>query len=86
MSNLLYKKESYAIIGAALDVYNELGPGFLEAVYHDAMKIELSGQNIPFESEKPLPICYRGHTLEHEYFPDLICYDRILRIPRENGH
>jgi GxxExxY protein len=78
MSNLLYKKESYAIIGAALDVYNELGPGFLEAVYHDAMKIELSGQNIPFESEKPLPICYRGHTLEHEYFADLICYDRIL--------
>jgi len=43
-----------------------LGPGFLEVIYHDAMKIELSEQNIPFESEKSLSVCYRGHTLDHE--------------------
>ena len=61
-----------------MEVYNELGPGFLEIIYHDAMKIELSEQNIPFESEKPLSVCYRGHTLAHEYFADLICYGRIL--------
>ncbi len=78
MTDYLYKKESYAIIGAALEVYNELGPGFLEVIYQDAMKIELAEQNIPFESEKPLSVCYRGHTLPHEYFADLICYDRIL--------
>ena len=78
MSHYLYKKESYAIIGAAMEVYNQLGPGFLEIIYHDAMKIELSEQNIPFESEKPLTVCYRGHTLAHEYFADLICYGRIL--------
>ena len=78
MSEYLYKKESYAIIGAAMEVYNELGPGFLEVIYHDAMKIELSEQNIPFESEKPLSVCYRGHILPHEYFADLICCDRIL--------
>ena len=78
MSEYLYKKESYAIIGAAMEVYNELGAGFLEAIYHDAMKIELSEQNIPFESEKPLTVCYRGQILAHEYFADLICYDRIL--------
>jgi len=78
MSHYLYKKESYAIIGAAMEVYNQLGPGFLEIIYHDAMKIELSEQNIPFESEKPLTVCYRGLTLAHEYFADLICYGRIL--------
>ena len=78
MSDYLYKKESYAIIGAALEVYNELGPGFLEIIYHDAMKIELSEQNIPFESEKPLSVCYRWHTLAHEYFADIICYERII--------
>ena len=78
MSNYLYKKESYAIIGAAMEVYNELGPGFLEIIYHDAIKIELAEQGIPFESEKPLHVYYRGHTLAHEYVADLICYDRIL--------
>jgi GxxExxY protein len=78
MTDYLYKKESYTIIGAALEVYNELGPGFLEVIYHDAMKIELSEQYIPFESEKPLSVSYRGHTLAHEYFADLICYERIL--------
>ena len=61
-----------------MEVYNELGPGFLEIIYHDAMKIELSEQNIPFESEKPLSVCYRWHTLAHEYFADIICYERII--------
>jgi GxxExxY protein len=78
MSDFLYKKESYAIIGAAIQVYNELGPGFLEAIYHDALKIELESCGIPFESEKPLSVYYRGHQLPHTYVADLICYKRIL--------
>ncbi len=78
MADYLYKKESYTIIGAAMEVYNELGPGFLEVIYQDAMKIELESQGIPFEFQKPLPVYYRGHLLPHEYIADLICYERIL--------
>jgi len=78
MSEFLYQKESYALIGAAMEVYNELGAGFLEVIYHDAMKIELETHGVPFASQKPLPVYYRGHLLPHEYVADLICYDRIL--------
>ena len=78
MSDYLYKKEAYAIIGAAMEVYNELGPGFLEVIYHDAMKVELSEQYVPFESQKELTVYYRGHQLPHSYMADLICHDRIL--------
>ncbi|KXB09543.1 hypothetical protein AKJ60_00005 [candidate division MSBL1 archaeon SCGC-AAA385M11] len=78
MTDFLYKKESYAIIGAAMEVYNVLGAGFLEAIYHDALKIELASQGVPYESQKPLPVYYRSHLLPHEYIADLICYDRIL--------
>jgi len=78
VTDILYKKESYAIIGAAMEVYNELGPGFLEAIYHDALKIELQTCGIPFESEKSLSVYYRGHQLPHTYVADLICNQRIL--------
>ena len=78
MSKYLYKKESYEIIGAAMQVYNDLGPGFLEAVYHEALTIELNSCHIPFESQKKLHVYYRGHRLEQEYIADLICYNRIL--------
>jgi len=78
MHEYLYKTESYSIIGAAMEVYNELGPGFLEAIYHDALKIELESCGIPFESEKPLSVYYRGHQLHHTYAADLICNNRIL--------
>jgi len=78
MTEYPYQEESYAIIGAAMRVYNELGPGFLEPIYHDALKIELELSNIPFESEKPLVVHYRGHQLQHTYAADLICYERIL--------
>ena len=78
MTQYLYKKETYNIIGAALTVYNELGPGFLEAVYQDALEIELGMLSIPFVSQKPLPVYYRGHLLKHDYIADLICHERIL--------
>jgi len=78
MSDYLYKKESYAIIGAAMEVYNELGSGFLEVIYHDALKIELESSGIPFESKIPLLVYYCGHQLPHEYLADMICYGRIL--------
>jgi GxxExxY protein len=78
MIKYLYQKESYDLIGAAMEVYNELGPGFLEAVYQDAFEIELQDCKIPFESQKLLTVYYRGHRLAHEYVADMVCYKPIL--------
>ena len=78
MTELLLKEEVYAVIGAAMEVHSELGLGFTEAVYHEALEIELRERGISFESEKNLRIRYKNHTLQKEYFADLICYEQIL--------
>ncbi len=75
---LLYKDESYKIIGACMKVHNELGCGFLEAVYHEALAIELKNQNIPFTQKQQLNIIYRGQTLNKHYEADFICYNEII--------
>ncbi len=59
MANLILEEESYAIIGACFDVYNELGYGFLEAVYHQCLEIEFTSRNIPFNSKAKLDIQYK---------------------------
>lgn len=76
--NLLYKDEVYQLIGACMDVHRELGCGFLEAVYQEALAIELANRNIPFEQEKLLQISYKGQLLQKEYKADFICFDRII--------
>ena len=73
-----YDKELYAIIGAAMEVQNEMGDGFLELVYHDALNIELGLRGIPFETEKPIAINYKCKPLERTYKADLVCYDQIV--------
>jgi len=55
-----------------------LGPGFLEAVYQEALEIECSRRDIPFEAQTQLPVFYKGHRLEKEYFADLLCFDQII--------
>ena len=70
--------QTYAIIGAAMEVHRELGPGFLENVYHEAMKIELTARGIPFESEVELPIFYKGQRLRCKYRADFVCYGEII--------
>ncbi|MBI5944611.1 MAG: GxxExxY protein [Chloroflexi bacterium] len=75
---LIYKDEVYAIIGAAMDVYNNLGPGFLEAVYQEAMEIETLARKIPALPEQRLYIQYKGAALKKFYEADLICYKKIL--------
>jgi GxxExxY protein len=64
MSNIIYEKESYHIIGACLEVHKELGPGFLEAVYQEALTIEFNKRKIPFEKETELRIYYKNIKLE----------------------
>lgn len=66
------------MVGAAIAVHKELGPGFLEAVYHEALEIEETERNIPFVSSKKLRIAYKGRTLTKEYEADQICFDQII--------
>lgn len=73
-----YKQESYDIIGAAMNVYNTLGHGFLEAVYQEAFEIELRNNQIPFDPQKELKIYYGDVELKQTYKPDIICYDKII--------
>ncbi len=61
-----------------MEVHSELGPGFLEAIYQEAMEIEFQSQQIPFERERRLRIYYKGIELNKEYVADFICYDQII--------
>lgn len=74
----LYKDECYNIIGCAMDVHNELGYGFLEAVYQEALSIVFAEKKIPFVREKILDITFRGRTLDKKYVADFICFDDII--------
>src|SRR5215211_6483871 len=78
MTEFLLKEEVYAIVGAAMTVHRELGAGFLEAVYQEALEIELRLRQIAFESQKPLTIIYKGRLLRKEYIADLVCYQSII--------
>jgi GxxExxY protein len=78
MTEILLKEEVYAIVGAAMTVHRELGSGFLEAVYQEALEIELRLRQIAFESQKPLTIFYKGRLLKKEYIADLVCYQSII--------
>src|SRR5689334_5140148 len=75
---LLLKDEVYAIVGAAMEVHNVLGSGFAEAVYQEALEMEFTARGIPFESQKPLAICYKGTTLKKEYVADFVCFGKII--------
>jgi GxxExxY protein len=76
--NILYKNESYRVIGAAMEVYNEIGSGFLEAVYQEALEKEFCFQNIPYKREVSFPIYYKGELLSKKYIADFVCYDKIV--------
>ena len=77
-AELLHGREVYAIIGAAIEVHKELGPGFLEAVYQEALELELQGRQIPFEAQKTLNIRYKDQVLRKTYVADIVCYDCII--------
>ena len=71
-------EECYAIVGAAIEVHSELGPGFFEAIYQEALEIELGSSRIPFEAQKQLTVSYKGRRLKKEYVADIICYGQII--------
>ena len=78
MSDLILKEEAYAVVGAAIDVHRELGPGFLESIYQEAMEIELTSRKIPFVAQQPISVRYKGLILKKQYFADLVCFERII--------
>src|SRR5260370_22649137 len=77
-TEILYKEESYKIVGACFEVYREKGCGFLEAVYQECMEIELRLQGVPFVPKRPLPLEYKNCPLPTKYEPHFICYDKII--------
>jgi GxxExxY protein len=78
MTEIIYKKESYAIVGACFEVYNGKGCGFLEPVYHECLTIESEYQRIPAISKPALTLSYRGRTLLQTYQPDFVCFERVV--------
>jgi GxxExxY protein len=78
MDELVLKEEVYAIVGAAIEVHRELGAGFLEAVYQEALERELALRGIAFEAQRELVIHYRGQPLSKIYVCDLLCFDKVL--------
>ncbi|MEZ4803720.1 MAG: GxxExxY protein [Gelidibacter sp.] len=78
MANILYKDESYSIVGVLFDVYNNLGSGFSEIVYKDAIQYELQQLNIPFEREKEFSVQYKNIILQHKFYADFVVFDKII--------
>ena len=77
-AELIYKEESYAIIGACFEIYKNKDCGFHEPIYHECLEIEFEFQRIPFLSKPPQTLQYRGRTLVQTFSPDFICYDKII--------
>jgi len=78
MSELFLADLTYKIIGACMEVHAQLGCGFLEPVYQEALSMEFDERHIPYEKEKVLEIKYKKKLLSKKYIADFICFDRII--------
>ncbi len=86
MTDLLYKEESYKIIGICMEVHNNLGAGLLEIVYKDALEFEFKNANIPFKREVEYEVNYKGTILPHNFYADFMIFDKIiLEVKATNG-
>ena len=78
MTKLIYEEESYQIRGACMEVYREMGCGYLEAVYQECLAREFKTRDISYQSQQELIIHYKGTPLHQTYRPDFICFDKII--------
>jgi len=78
MTKLLFKEETYKVIGACITVHKKLGSGFLESVYQEALAKELSKAKIPFKQQEKLNIYYDNEILKKYFMADFVCYDKII--------
>jgi len=76
--DLIYRDEVYALVGACFEVYNELGSGYLEDPYQEALELELECRGIPYVAKPKLPIYYKGVLLMKKYEPDFVPYEKII--------
>lgn len=76
--DILYPDERYQIMGAVMAVYNEMGNGFIEPVYQDALELELKARGIPYSREQLINIQYKGQPIAHFYKADFVCYEKII--------
>ena len=75
--NYIYKEESKLLLGLAMQLHRELGCGFKEKVYQDAFEVLLNENDVPYEREKHIVMTYHGVVLDHDFFYDFLCYDKI---------
>lgn len=75
---IVYREESYRIIGACFEVHNEKGAGFLEAVYQECLAIEFAASAIPYQQKKDIRLQYKGQVLKQFYQPDFFCFEKIV--------
>ena len=78
LANSIYPDETYAIVGAAMEVHRILGPGFSESIYQEALAIEFERQGIPFEKEKAIIVKYKDIELHNTFRADFVCYQDII--------
>lgn len=78
VSDLIYKEECYALVGACFEVYKDKGCGFHEPVYQECLAIELEYSGVPAISQPALSLEYRGKLLQQKYVPDFVCYGKII--------
>ncbi len=78
MQELLYEEETYKIIGACMKVHRNLGAGFLESVYQEALGKEFTAQNIAYKEQPKLSLKYDGAPLKKYFVADFVCYDQII--------
>ncbi|AZI19835.1 GxxExxY protein [Chryseobacterium taklimakanense] len=78
MEKILYKDESYQLIGICMNIHSTLGFGFLEAVYCEILEKGFVRMNIPFQREVKLDLYFNGIKLEKQYKADFVCYDDII--------
>ena len=78
MSDLIYKEDSYKIIGKCMEIHNNLGAGFLEIVYKDALEYEFKRAGIPYEREKEYEVNYKDIILPHKFYADFVVYEKII--------
>ena len=78
MSNIILKQESYTLMGISMEVHNQLGAGFLEIVYKDALEYEFRRAGIPFEREKMYEVRYKDVILPHKFYADFVVFDSII--------
>lgn len=78
MEKIIFKEESYKIIGICMEVHNNLGAGFLEIVYKDALEYEFKKANISYEREKVYEVNYKGIILPHRFYADFVVFENII--------